>query len=278
MKNFLAVFDGLRLSKSTVSYAIQFSAKADAHLIGVFLDDISYRSYDVAQVIKKNGDYESVIQLLEEKDKRKRDASVAYFEKQCHAAGIKFSVHRSKKIALKQLKEESMFADLIIIGKQETFTKFKEDIPSRFIKELLGDVQCAVMIVPQVFKSVDHIVLLYDGGPSSLYAMKNFSYIFGKIEKMPVTMLTILPASEGDHLPHNRLVKEFISRHYSNLTFTIKHGEAEQEILKYLKKHTQNELVVLGAYRRTEFSRWFKSSMADVLMLETDTPLFIAHN
>ncbi|MCU0337250.1 MAG: universal stress protein [Sediminibacterium sp.] len=278
MKNFLAVFDGLRLSKSTVSYAIQLSAHADAHLIGVFLDDISYRSYDVAQVIKKHGDYESVIQQLEEKDRKKRDASVAYFEKKCQEAGIRFSVHRSKKIALKELKEESMFADLIIIGKQETFTKFKEDIPTRFIKELLADVQCGVLVVPQIFRPIDHIVLLYDGGPSSLYAMKMYSYLFGKVEAIPVTMLTILPASEGEHLPHNRLVKEFISRHYKSITFSIKHGEPEQEILKFLRKHTENELVVLGAYRRTEFSRWFKSSMADVLMQETDTPLFIAHN
>lgn len=37
-------------------------------------------------------------------------------------------------------------------------------------------------------------------------------------------------------------------------------------------------LVVLGAYRRNELSRWFKTSMADTLMKELDTPLFIAHN
>jgi len=46
----------------------------------------------------------------------------------------------------------------------------------------------------------------------------------------------------------------------------------------YLRNHKENELVVLGAYRRSEMSRWFKNSMADILMRELNTTLFIAHN
>jgi hypothetical protein len=45
-----------------------------------------------------------------------------------------------------------------------------------------------------------------------------------------------------------------------------------------LRYHKGNELVVLGAYRRSQISRWFKTSMADILMKELETPLFIAHN
>jgi hypothetical protein len=36
--------------------------------------------------------------------------------------------------------------------------------------------------------------------------------------------------------------------------------------------------VVLGAYQRSEVSRWFKTSMADILMRELNVPMFIAHN
>jgi nucleotide-binding universal stress UspA family protein len=55
-------------------------------------------------------------------------------------------------------------------------------------------------------------------------------------------------------------------------------GEAEKQITGHLRNHKENELVVLGAYRRGEVSRWFRASMADVLMQKLDTPLFIAHN
>ena len=37
-------------------------------------------------------------------------------------------------------------------------------------------------------------------------------------------------------------------------------------------------LVVLGAYQRGMVSRWFRASMADVLMRDLKLPLFIAHS
>jgi nucleotide-binding universal stress UspA family protein len=45
-----------------------------------------------------------------------------------------------------------------------------------------------------------------------------------------------------------------------------------------LKTAHQNAVIVSGAYRRTTVSRWFRQSMADVLMREIKSPLFIAHN
>ena len=38
MKKILSVFDGYKLSKSTIDYAISFSRALNAHLVGVFLD------------------------------------------------------------------------------------------------------------------------------------------------------------------------------------------------------------------------------------------------
>ena len=53
-------------------------------------------------------------------------------------------------------------------------------------------------------------------------------------------------------------------------------GDPEEEILQYLEGHRENELVVLGAYRRSEVSRWFKSSMADKLMRRIQTRLSLS--
>jgi hypothetical protein len=50
----------------------------------------------------------------------------------------------------------------------------------------------------------------------------------------------------------------------------------EAVMVDHLEKK-QNTLVVLGAYRRSMVSRWFKASMADLLIKKTQLPLFIAH-
>lgn len=279
MKKFLAVFDGFNISKSTLDYAIQLTQTANAHLVGVFLDEFIYRSYNAVKVMKTYKNYGEKMKELDAKDKKKRDDAAQQFQKVCSKAGIPFSIHRDKGFAINDLKRESMFADLIVINEFETFTKYKQESPTRFMKDLLGDVQCPVLVVPNNFKTVDKIVLLYDGGPSSLYAVKMFSYLFGSFMDVPVEVLTV-----KDHfmatsrVPDNKLMREFIKRHFPKASYTVTKGGAEEQIIGHLRNHKENELVVLGAYRRSELSRWFKTSMADTLMKELDTPLFIAHN
>lgn len=279
MKKFLAVFDGYKMIKSTLDYAIQLTQVANAHLVGVFLDEFIYRSYNVVKVMKTYENYEEKMKELDAKDKKKRDDAALQFQKVCSKAGIHFSIHRDRGIAINDLKRESMFADLMVINEFETFSKYKQESPTRFMKDLLGDVQCPVLVVPDNFKAVEKIVLLYDGGPSSLYAVKMFSYLFGSFMDVPVEVFTVKDHSKASSgLPNNKLMREFIKRHFPKASYTIVKGIAEKQIVGHLRKYKENELVVLGAYRRSELSRWFKTSMADTLMKELDTPLFIAHN
>jgi nucleotide-binding universal stress UspA family protein len=72
-------------------------------------------------------------------------------------------------------------------------------------------------------------------------------------------------------------MKEFVKRHFPDASYKVIQGEPAVEIVKYLKNRHQDELIVLGAYHRSMVSRWFKISMADTLMTELRTPLFIAH-
>ena len=278
MKKFLAVFDGFKFSESTLTYAIQLTKEADAFLVGVFLDEFIYRSYSVSQVLTSYKNSEELLKKLDAKDKAKRDESVKQFEKACSEADIHYSFHRNKGIAIQELKQESIFADLIVINDNETFNRFAEKPPTSFIKELLADVQCPVLIVPDKFKQIDKITLLYDGAPSSVFAIKIFSYLFGNPSNMPVEVFTVKDPMEGSHLPSNKLMREFIKRHFPKAKYIVVKGDAEEQVLGHLRYHKGNELVVLGAYRRSEISRWFKTSMADILMKELDTPLFIAHN
>ncbi len=279
MKKYIAVFDGYKFSKSTLGYAIQLTQLAEAHLVGVFLDEFIYYTYDWNKIFATYDNPEEVIKKLDAKDQTKRDSAVKAFQQACTSAKISFSIHRDKKIALQELKHESMFADLVIINKNETFTRYTEKIPTRFIKNLLTDVQCPVLVVPKSFKSVDKIVLLYDGSPSSLYALKMFSYLSESLKQLPIEIFTVNDYLTADlRLPDNKLMREFIKRHFPKARFTVVTGGAEEQILGYLRNHKENELLVLGAYQRGELSRLFKKSMADILMKELETPLFIAHS
>lgn len=278
MKKFLAVFDGYKMSESTMDYAIWLTKSSNAHLVGVFLDEFIYHNYSVYKVLTTAENPDEAIKELDAKDQAKRDESAQRFKNACRNAGIDFLVHRDRSIAIQELKHESMFADLVIINGCETFTKHEEEAPTDFVKDLLGDVQCPVVVVPPNFKQIDKIVLLYDGRPSALYAIKMFSYLFGQLRDLPVEVYTVKDHYMGSpRVPDNRLMKEFIGRHFPTASYTVTKGNPEEQIVSHLDNYKENQLVVLGAYLRSEMSRLFKTSMADILMKELDTPLFIAH-
>jgi nucleotide-binding universal stress UspA family protein len=278
MKKIIAAIDGLKYSESTVQYAVQIAKQVNAHLVGIMLDDPTYTSYMVYDLIVKQKVTDETLKQFEEKDKKTRSKSAELFETACRKAGITFSVHHDKNIALQELLHESIYCDLLVIDAKETLTHFEEKQPTRFIRELLSDVQCPVLIVPQKFKVFEKIYLLYDGEPSSIFAIKMFSYLFPFLEDTNVEIISVKDPGQTLHLPDNKLMKEFMKRHKPNAEYKVIKGLPEIEIVQYLKLQPKEMLVVLGAYRRGKVSRWFRESMADYLMKELTVPLFIAHN
>ena len=279
MKKFVAAFDGLRFSESTLDYAIFFAKHAKAHLVGVFLEDIIRHSYGLADITKYAGEnVDSHLQDLNENDREAQNESVYRFEQACQNSGLNYTVHRDRNVAILELLHESIYSDLIVINEDETLTRYEKPSPTRFIRELLNDVQCPVVIVPQKYKPVEKIVMLYDGEPSSVHAVRMFSYLFEEIKHFETQIVKVNAKEESMHLPDNRLIKEFIKRHYPKAEYIVLKGNAEDEIIRYLHREKKDPLIVLGAYRRNKLSRLFKPSMADYLLQHLKVPLFIAHN
>jgi nucleotide-binding universal stress UspA family protein len=179
---------------------------------------------------------------------------------------------------MQELLHESIYADLLIINSGETLTHYQENAPTRFIRELLAEVQCPVLVVPNQFKPIENLVLLYDGEPTSVYAIKTFSYLLPVLKYLDTEVISVKDLNQTRHVPDNRLMKEFMKRHYPRASYKVLKGIPEIEIIDYLEGKEKNMLVVLGAYRRGAVSRWFRPSMADTLLHELKVPLFIAHN
>ena len=277
MKKIIAAFDGLKFSESLVTYAIGIAKQSKAHLVGVSLEDVTYHSFKLYDVIDEKESIDTRIKKLEKKDSRRRKLSTLAFEAACQSAGINYSIHHDKSIALQELLHESIYADLLIINYTETLTHYNEKPPTRFIRDLLSNVQCPVLLVPDKYKPIDKIAFLYDGEPSSVHAIKMFSYMFESLKDLYVEIVTAKKDDQNLHVPDNKLMKEFIKRHFPAARYTVLKGEVEKEIASYLKVQKANNLIVCGAYRRGMVSRWFRESMADVLMKNLKLPLFIAH-
>jgi nucleotide-binding universal stress UspA family protein len=278
MKKIIAAFDGLKYSESTTAYATHLAKQMNAHLVGVFLDDFTYHSYKIYELIGEEGVLEKKQEQLEEKDAEARNQAVTFFEEACHTAGVNYNIHHDRNIAIQELLHETVYADLLVIDSNETFTHYEEEPPTRFVRDLLSQSECPVLLVPSKFKPFDKTVLLYNGEPVSVYAIKMFSYLLPSLKHLQTEVISVKNDKESLHVPDNHLVKEYMKRHFPNSLFTVLRGTPEKEIIDHISDDDQNALIVLGAYQRGMVSRWFRSSMADHLMRALHMPLFIAHN
>jgi len=278
MKKIVAAFDGLKYSVSARDYAVYLAKQTHTHLVGVFLDDPVYKSYNAYELLVNKNLTPEQLGEYEAKDKITRGKASENFETVCRDEKLEYTVHHDKNIALQELKHESIYADLLMIDSSETLTHYPEKLPTRFIRDLLSDVQCPVMLLPKKYKPIQKIILLYDGKPSSVFAIKMFSYLLPELKDIDTEVISVNPVAASMHVPDKKLMREFMKRHFPKATYTVLKGLAEDKIVKYLLQLKEDAVVVLGAYKRGNVSRWFRESMADVLMKELKLPLFVAHN
>lgn len=278
MKKIIAAIDGLKYSENTVNYAIYLAKETNAIVIGVFLEDFSYRSYKMTDILEGKELFEKRIKAVDRKDKGLRSEAVKRFEAACLKEKIEFAVHHDKSIAIRELLHESVYADLLIIDKKETLSSYDDKPPTRFIRDLLADVKCPVLVVSGKIQSIKNVVFLYDGKPSAVHAIKMFTYALPLKQNFRLQVFSVNESDHNSEVPDSNLIKEYLKLNFPHASFTIKFGIAEVEVLRLLHKMKPNTLVISGAYDRSRVSRWFKESMADVLMKDLPVPLFIAHN
>src|SRR3954462_14680589 len=158
MKKIIAAFDGLRFSESTKEYSIYMAKHCNAHLVGVFLDDFTLQSYTYAEVAAYGSKWAEKANALDKEDKENRNLSVQLFEDACQEAGLNYSVHRNKNIAFQDLLHETIFSDLLIIDSNEKFPNYPQPAPTRFLKDLLAEAECPVIVVPSTYKPVQKLI------------------------------------------------------------------------------------------------------------------------
>ena len=277
MNKIIAAFDSLRFSESTLAYSLFLAKKYKAHVVGVFLQESTRVGYAVyATLVQNSSPGKTIFDEIALADKTATEQAITQFEEGCKEAKINYSIHRDRKSAFEELIHETVFADLLVIDAWETFSYIETGLPGWFIKNVLHHVHCPVLVVPKKFHPIEKLVLLYDGSPSSVHAIRMFNYILPEMNLLSTRLVSAKEDSFSLHLPDNKLLKEWMKRHFPEVTYQVIEGYGK-EIIALLKAEDPGILVVAGAYHRSSLSMWFHKSLADLLIKEVKTPLFIAH-
>lgn len=272
MKKVIIPFDGGRLSKGAITFANALHSIKPILLTGVFLPVVDYARFFYLPTAFAAPAYVPMVEDLEEDEVEK---SVNQFAQYCQKNMIEYRVHKDLyDSAIPQLTRETRFADLMIIG-SETFYKSGVTYGSNeYLKDALHETECPVIIVPEIFKFPSHIVLTYDGSASSVFAIKQFAFLFPELCNLKTIL--VYAGEEKEKIPSQVVIEELVSRHFKDLTITKVIAEDKNDVNNWFYRH-KDSIVVSGSFGRSGISELFKGSFIMDLIKEYQTPVFIAH-
>ena len=122
------------------------------------------------------------------------------------------------------------FADLLILDAETSFDNEVEALPTAFVKRVVSASECPVIIAPTSIDRIDNIVFCHDGNRSSVFAMKQFTYLFPPLLGKNVIVLEV--GSENE-TKHKEEITSWLRGNYNKIEFHTLEGEPAEELFKY---------------------------------------------
>ncbi|WP_431209528.1 hypothetical protein ACQ86N_25625 [Puia sp. P3] len=197
-------------------------------------------------------------------------------KKYCAANGIRLRIHSDRfDFALPAIRKEARFADMLVISGVHFFDVINARQPNAYMKEILHGAECPVMLVPEQSYLPGDIILMYDGSDASVYAIKQFAYLFPKLASTRATLVHLLHRKD-DPFPDRQLMEELTSQYFSNLRVMDQDMRPEAFFDTWIPAQDRPWLVC-GSFGRSDMSRFFSGSFISGLIRKQRLPIFIAH-
>jgi len=278
MEKILLAIDAINPDKNALEFACYLGRLTKSKITGIFLENLVAEERAVLkqanglhymdwEVDVKSDDYKSKKELIEK--------NISFFKEGCINREVRFALHRDRGMPAREVIKESRFADILIVDTETSFNKRYEGVPTEFVTNVLTKAECPVIIAPENFETIDEIIFTFNGSPSSVFAIKQFTYLLPQLYNKKISIVQVTREGLREDSDMYKF-KEWLKGHYTDLHFEVLKGETDSTLFDYAFEK-ENILLVMGAYGRNSLSRFFKRSHADLLIKTVTQPIFIAH-
>ncbi len=275
MKKVIIPFDGVNFSQGAFDFARIMNEVEPILLTGLFLPQVDYAnlwSFSAGGVAGP-----LFVPLVEDADVEVITHSVFRFKSLCEKYHIEHRVHENYfEFAIPDLRRETRFADLLILGSEEFYKNMGTKVPNAYVKDALHNTECPIVIVPEKFNFPESIVLAYDGSESSVFAIKQFAYLFPALAKLPTLLITADSKHPGNDFPERSNIEELAARHYSQLSLMKLEFDPHKYFSAWIMER-KSSILVSGAFERSAFSESIRKSFVSEVIGAHQLPVFMAH-
>ncbi|HWB92972.1 MAG TPA: universal stress protein, partial [Puia sp.] len=210
---------------------------------------------------------------LECEQAAQREENIETLQEHAAGFGISLHVHLDQGDPAEELAKESSYADLLVMS-PDTFSNAEEAIPSEFVRSILHDAACPVVLAPEGFEQIDNIVFCCDGSKSSIYAIRQFSYLFPQLHSQRVKVIGLHAGTPAPQ-EQSRLT-EWLRSQYADVEWIGQGPDAAEALFHYLLAKS-NDFVVMGPYGHGLLASFFEPDYESGCIRSNSVPVFITH-
>lgn len=274
MKKVLLAFDASHFSEGAFEFGRRLNELRPLLLTGIFLPQQEPAGAWATYSYGIGGMYNPI---MEDSDSAALEKNISRFEKLCIGNSIDYRVHEDiNDFILPQVKKESSYADLLILGSELFFDNTANGTPNDYLQALLHNICCPVILVPEKYDFPESIILAYNGTDESVYAIKQFAYLLPELTNTPTILVYVNDNDQNEDFPDKIVMEELVARHYSDLTLFKLQANPGKFFSTWISEK-KSALLVSGSFGRSEFSRLFKKSFIKDVIADHRLPIFIAH-
>ena len=199
------------------------------------------------------------------------------FAVECEGIGVRYTIHPNESVWDTDLfVKESRFSDLVLISANTFQTANQQAESSYFMEQVLRFSECPVIVVPEGFREIDRLAIAYDAGAESMFALKQFVYLFPYFTDHPSDIIHV--KNDGiDDIPNRNLLLEYTKAHFDS-TFASKLQFDAKKYFTTWVENKKNVILITGAYSRSSFSNTMRRSFAYPTIADHICPVFVAHS
>lgn len=272
MKQVLIVGAGHQFPQGPFTFLQTMIENERVHVKGLFFRPVDYSALAAA------GASNNIKPFLELEDNEREVIArhKAQFTRNCEQHHIPYSLHEKDSEWDKDLLiKESRFADLILISGECFYAETDNHQPNQYLRQALHDAECPVLVIPEYFTSIQHVFMAYDGSRESIYAIKQFCYLFPYFVDLPTEFVYI--HEDANHaIPELENLRQFTRLKFDYLNYAKLQFNAADHFAAWISGK-KNVLLVAGSFGRSKLSYMGKRSFAQEVIHNHEFPVFVAH-
>lgn len=275
MEKILVMLDRLNVNPNTVRFACYLSRETNSKLTGILIEnpemhtEISVEKVEASDILLES----VLIKKTREDDEKLCADNVNIFAEIAEEEGVEAYIDADETLSTIDVVHETRFADILIVDAKAFYNVFGGE-PNNFVKVVLAEAECPVVIAPEGFEPVENVVFCYNGMKSSVFAIKQFMYLFPELKNNRAKVINFA-ATDDVTKEDEQTITNWLNYHFKDVEFIRLEDDALNAFFNYLRKK-KNDFVVMGAYGKGLLTSFFENDFAgqnDIVRL----PLFIAH-